>query len=175
MSQPCHTSEEKQRAPNATLARIVCGRALRCPRAHRTADGVDYTVAQLWGWLQPHQGTLKAIVAGTQPSWRHALYKSRHRRAPSRLSRAAGRGKLSTATWERISEILQRMELTLDTNYMMQVLLPEATILVHQALDPSLSTEAADEVVQSTKNTVSQLLRTLYTILKKKRSAKEPT
>jgi len=146
---------------------------MRWAHAPRTADGADYTVAQLWGWLQPHQGTLKAIVAGTRPSWRHDLYKSRDRRAPRRLGQAAGRGKLSTATWERISEILQRMELTLDTNYMMQVLLPEATILVHQALDPSLSTEAADEVVQSTKNTASQLLRTLHTILKKKWSPKE--
>ena len=128
---------------------------------HRTTDGIDRSVKDLKQWLMPAVPELRAIVAGERPSWRHAAYVKGDRHERSQLSNRVGRGRLSTATWHRITEILRHLQLSPHTDYVMQVLLPEATILVHRALDPDLSYEDADRLLTRSGNSNIHILRAL--------------
>ena len=131
----------------------------------RSSDGADYSVKELRPWITGALDELRAIVNGRRPqSWRHTAFYSGDRRARSELSNRVGRGRLSTATWERISSILMRLHLSPHTDYIMEVLLPEATIAVHRILDPALSYEDADRLLTKSGNSNILILRAMQAI-----------
>ena len=80
------------------------------------------------------------------------------------LARLPVRGLLSADTLQHVSDLLHERRLTTMSELISAVLLPEAVIALHRALDPSLSYEAADALLSTSQRSLARTLHALQSI-----------
>jgi hypothetical protein len=129
---------------------------------------VDCTPEQLQEWLSAAEADLRAVAGGERPSWRHDAYVRGDAAGRAQLRARVGRGRLSTRTWSRIHDVVAGLRAHPDAAYVGEVLLPEATIAVHRALDPTLSSEGADELLTgAASRNVTRTIRAMQALMRK--------